>query len=584
MQVVEGSLVYNLKSFEIANVRRTETHPPWHPESRFFQLRESLSKFSESIPRPLKLTSTNMQAHLAQRTSSPFTLLHVLHSLCLIVLHREYVPFVPIRCERPEGPLDDPFTPDQTEIPAGFWEESARQLFKAGRDIMDLVQACQSRGLLVETPILGFGLYTVAFVGVYAINFPHMDPDGYMCGRNGDPEDVAGGQQAARKALEMIGQMRSRLPMANNWFRTIHRVHRYYEKIIKDYETNTHALRESMLRDGTNRPTLRRQLSLREGGNGGGNESFKLLEKTLKEFGSIEDEEVEILNGDRDRRGGPPHPPDSGDDRPKTESRPSDHWTAVNSIRPHDYGREDPNSRGPPSEPYYTSTPSDHGHPRPQPLELLRSCPLGPSNPPSLISPGSTTPSLPSASPYQRPQYSPNTASSYEQPYQASHQQPQSQPQPQQYYSSAVPLHQPPLPGIYPHPSPQPSSSSSLHPLHPSPHPQSQSLSQNPNDPHPHPHPRTPHPTPHPTPSQPHHGKTPNPAPAPLWSQEQHSHWLNSLQKPLGGDDVAAFVDGRSCEEWAQGPGGVVGGGSGWGRVDVGGWLSEVWSGGWGGG
>jgi len=557
-------LTVHPKPFGHANVSRTEKHPPWHRESEFNQLRESLSKFNDSIPRPLKLTSANMQAHLAQRTSSPFTLLHVLHSLCLIVLHREYVPFVPIRCEKPEGPLDDPVTPDRNETPVDFWEESARQLFKAGRDIMDLVQACQSRGLLVETPILGFGLYNVAFVGVYAINFPHMDPDGYMCGRTGDPEDVAGGHQAARKALEMIGQMRSRLPMANNWFRTIHRVHRYYEKISKDYRVNTQALRESMHRDGTNSPTLHRQLSLREGGNGGGHESFKLLEKTLKEFGSIEDEEVEILTADRDRRG-PPNGLDSSDDRPKTEPRPSDNWTAVNSIRPNEYSREDPNSRAPPQETYYASS-SGHGHPRPQPLELLRSCPLAPSNPPSLISPGSTTPSLPSASPYQRPAYSPNDASSYEQAYQPPAQQPQSQPQPQQYYSAATHHNSPHHSTYHPH-QPQ-SSSSTLQPPLPHPHPHPRPHSQPLNDPYP----RAPQPLSHA------HDENA----APNWSQEKHSLWLNSLKKPLGGDDVAAFVDGRSCEEWAQFQTPVVG--SGVGRVDVGGWLSEVWGGGWGGG
>ncbi|MCJ1472338.1 hypothetical protein MMC13_000985 [Lambiella insularis] len=128
-----------IAKWSCAGGRRTAKRAPWNPSSTFYQLRESLSKFHESMPRPLRLTSNNMQAHLTQRTSSPFTLLHTLYCLCLIVLHREYVPFVPLRCDKPTGPLDDPAPPELKDAPNGFWEDSAQHLFKAGRDMMDLV-------------------------------------------------------------------------------------------------------------------------------------------------------------------------------------------------------------------------------------------------------------------------------------------------------------------------------------------------------------------------------------------------------------------------------------------------------------
>jgi hypothetical protein len=47
--------------------------------------------------------------------------------------------------------------------------------------------------------------------------------------------------------------------------------------------------------------------------------------------------------------------------------------------------------------------------------------------------------------------------------------------------------------------------------------------------------------------------------------------WLNSLNTGLGGDDVAAFVDGGEMEDWAS-----MAASRGFGQ----GWLSTVWGGG----
>lgn len=47
--------------------------------------------------------------------------------------------------------------------------------------------------------------------------------------------------------------------------------------------------------------------------------------------------------------------------------------------------------------------------------------------------------------------------------------------------------------------------------------------------------------------------------------------WLDSIDTRLGGDDVAAFVDGGELAEWA-----TISANQGFG----GGWLSTVWHGG----
>lgn len=151
---------------------RREKYPPWDRRSTFFALRRQLNAFKESLPRDLTLTAANTSAHITSRTSTPYTLMHTVHLLCSIMLHREYVPFIPLRCSKPQGPLDPPlFSPDEYQIPPGFWDESARECFKAAGDLIDLLRTCEEWQVLVETPIVGFATYTVAFVGVYSRNY-----------------------------------------------------------------------------------------------------------------------------------------------------------------------------------------------------------------------------------------------------------------------------------------------------------------------------------------------------------------------------------------------------------------------------
>lgn len=114
----------------------------------------------------MTLNPANISAHITSRTSTPYTLLHATIMLCKMLLHREYLPFVPLRCSKPSGPLDPPLFPDDKyAVPPGFWEHSASECFKSARDLMDLLRTCQEWGVLVETPIVGFAIYVAACVG-----------------------------------------------------------------------------------------------------------------------------------------------------------------------------------------------------------------------------------------------------------------------------------------------------------------------------------------------------------------------------------------------------------------------------------
>ncbi|KIV98897.1 uncharacterized protein PV09_09343 [Verruconis gallopava] len=271
--------------------RRRERHAPWDSASTWNILNVELSNFIGRLPRDMTLSPANIHAHIMSKSSTPFLMMHSVLLLGRMILHRDYIPFIPLRCSRPEGPLDPPmFPPEQYRVPHGFWEYSAAELFSSARSLIDLIQTCHEWNVLPQTPMIGFSVYFAALVGVYAINFPWMDVNGYMCKKNATdaPGEDDAGATASRNALSVIAFMRRRLKMADGWFKTINRVHRYYVRVKKDFLRNVRVLGGPSTAPGP--------LSIREGGVGGGLEEFRMIEATLRELGTSDDHDVEMTD------------------------------------------------------------------------------------------------------------------------------------------------------------------------------------------------------------------------------------------------------------------------------------------------
>ncbi|KAJ6089620.1 hypothetical protein N7467_004836 [Penicillium canescens] len=283
----------SIAKWSCAGGRRTEQYPPWHPESRFSSLRMQLNEFQDSLSRNLQYSLRNTDTHIMYKTTlASYTVMHVVYFLSVIVLHRAYIPFLPVRCNEPLGPLDEPLFPTDkvNGPPDNFWRDSARELFKAARQMIDLVATCQVRGALVENPLVGFAIYNAAFIGVYGTHFQHMDPDGLLGPKpppaSHDSHQI--GAVQARKALDIMREMRPRLKMAVGWFRTLNRLHTYFSKTKRDFRRISRNRLDSMSDASDHAPNGIRPL--REGGLGGGLEEFKMLEKLFLDFGSIEDQ------------------------------------------------------------------------------------------------------------------------------------------------------------------------------------------------------------------------------------------------------------------------------------------------------
>ncbi|KAF5518680.1 putative transcriptional regulatory protein [Colletotrichum aenigma] len=216
--------------------------PPWNPESLFFQLRREADAFSKTLEAPgafLSLSPSNYFRH--ESTSSTFIILHLLMSLCKIMLHRQYLPFIPIKCTRPSGPLDEPTFPPE-EVPPGFWEESARELFGASKTVANVIELCEDR--LPHSPLVAFVIYTASFTGVYAQHFPRMDTEAYLCSRSSEQDEMAENQPISssfgptKVMFDTLSELARYSGVAAAFVARFYEVDQYFSSMVQDYHRN----------------------------------------------------------------------------------------------------------------------------------------------------------------------------------------------------------------------------------------------------------------------------------------------------------------------------------------------------------
>jgi hypothetical protein len=259
---------------------------PWHESSRFRHLRQGLSDFYMDLPEVFQLSTSNYHRHENHQGSSVYVSLHMLGSLCSMMLHREYIPFIPIRCAGPAGPLDAPtFPASEYKVPDGFWEESAEQVFLAAKDIVDLIELCGDK--LPMSSLVMFSVWTASFVGIYAHHFPQMDQKGHMLGREYDEARDAGLPLDIKRegptsiAYQTLQRMSSWLYLAGTYTKYFRDMDRLYCDVKEQFARFEKKNQFLVGHSGAGK------LSLRLGGGGGGLEEWKVHGLKVVNNGSI---------------------------------------------------------------------------------------------------------------------------------------------------------------------------------------------------------------------------------------------------------------------------------------------------------
>ena len=80
-----------------------------------------LAEFQDSLSRNLQYSPRNTDTHIMYKnTLASYMVMHVAFFLSTVVLHRANLPFLPMRCNEPAGPLDDPPFAEKGSAPDGF--------------------------------------------------------------------------------------------------------------------------------------------------------------------------------------------------------------------------------------------------------------------------------------------------------------------------------------------------------------------------------------------------------------------------------------------------------------------------------
>jgi hypothetical protein len=139
---------------------------PWDEErgSTFYKLEKHNRKLVQALPKHLTLTARNTEAHIHSKMSKNYVTIHALHTLSTIALYREYLAFAPYFKKGPMGPIDEPFLKGEPKDKE-YWIKQARDCFGACKVFVDLLQACRKANAFVESPIVGWATYIVAWCG-----------------------------------------------------------------------------------------------------------------------------------------------------------------------------------------------------------------------------------------------------------------------------------------------------------------------------------------------------------------------------------------------------------------------------------
>jgi hypothetical protein len=153
-----------------------ETNPCWSSHSDWsFLLRQAL-KISNGLEGHSRLTRMNTLAHSTESTAAHYFNMHIVRLLCLVFLHWEPLPFLPLRCEEAQGLNSaSQYSFLAKDAPSALWRSSARECFIAAKSILDLTSDARENSSLVVNTFAAYGIFVAKFIHIYASAFPWMD-------------------------------------------------------------------------------------------------------------------------------------------------------------------------------------------------------------------------------------------------------------------------------------------------------------------------------------------------------------------------------------------------------------------------
>lgn len=243
---------------------------------------------NKSIPLSLQTTSSGFQKLAGSQISSHVIHMHLALLLCQLLLHWEFLPFLPVRHSQPQGTRDTTDTEAQSrDTPAGFWRSSARECFAAAHSMLQVCNMWKTAGALPLTPFIAYATHTAAFISLYGASFP------WMCSHVSNPLQSVMDADAENhmwskletehlKRLECSGfqDLQLSVQLMDGWARTLASIWEYFCRFKTDFRRAGSRYCSSA--------EMQRSNSLRNGGIGTGALEYASFERALRDFGCLE--------------------------------------------------------------------------------------------------------------------------------------------------------------------------------------------------------------------------------------------------------------------------------------------------------
>ncbi|KAE8420898.1 hypothetical protein BDV36DRAFT_281126 [Aspergillus pseudocaelatus] len=227
--IVQGFHIWQtISSWVSLGGRRRESpssrEPPWRGCSFWSRSMAALKDWraSQSPQLIYSASNINLQVYISRNEGERFVITNLLFYLNLILLHREYIPFVPQLINRPQGPIQPPLLVE--EAPLGWWDQSAQELFAAASNIIQIMQELNKGGTQFQTPFTCFCVFSAASTLCYAKTWPYMAP-------GLDPQTSS---TMFSWASAWLSQACKFWKVANGWYRTNLTLCQLYTQIKMD--------------------------------------------------------------------------------------------------------------------------------------------------------------------------------------------------------------------------------------------------------------------------------------------------------------------------------------------------------------